>query len=119
MVSKQPCGCLNQIIETKIIASKKLIVPFHKLALVEELLVLLVLCVSFTLFNLQGARRLAAGLLVYHKVPCLSRSFLKTFQFLSLFSTSVRFARTYLVYYNRSVLSSTFFNFSEFFFRLS
>jgi len=61
MVSKQPCGCLNQIIETKIIASKKLIVPFHKLALVEELLVLLVLCVSFTLFNLQGARRSVAA----------------------------------------------------------
>ena len=47
--------------------------------------VLLVLRVSFTLFNLQGARRIAAGLRLYHLVHLFVKNFFQKIAFSVLF----------------------------------
>jgi len=57
MVSKQPLSRLNLIIETNLSFKEIFKRPFTKLLLVEGCQILLVLRVSLTLFNLQGARR--------------------------------------------------------------
>ena len=59
MVSKQPLGCLNQIIETNLSFKIELSVPFTNITFdIHEGLPLSFWCfVRFTLFNLQGTRR--------------------------------------------------------------
>ena len=63
MVSKQPLGCSNQIIETNLSFKIELSVPFTNITFdIHEGLPLSFWCfVRFTLFNLQGTRRRSDG----------------------------------------------------------
>ena len=88
MVLKRSFDRSNQIIETKIIASKKFNVVPDQACLILTTNPNLVLRVFFTLFNLQGTRHSAEAQLWYHVVFLLSSTFFKFFRTFSVLSSA-------------------------------
>ena len=112
MVSKQPLGCSNQIIETNLSFKIELSVPFTNITFdIHEGLPLSFWCfVRFTLFNLQGTRREERR---FFKSTTTRPVCQVLFSFLSeLFRTLIRSGRrrrTHLYYHFFFTLSRTFF----------